>query len=133
MPDVLSVSSTSLEQLRQELERLHLLHATGMELGASLELAELLPLALERMRSPVGAGAGTLWMVDGEGMVRCRVGAGEIGTRLLGAQRPWSEVAEPSGSVVGATLVAPLIVGQERVGIVQLSEKAGAGLFQRDD
>ena len=55
MPDVLSASSTSLEQLRQELERLHLLHATGMELGASLELDELLPLALERMRSAVAS------------------------------------------------------------------------------
>jgi len=35
-----------------------------MELGASLDLDELLPLALERMRSAVGAEAGTLWMVD---------------------------------------------------------------------
>jgi GAF domain-containing protein/multidrug resistance efflux pump len=134
MPDVLSASSTSLEQLRQELERLHLLHATGMELGASLELDELLPLALERMRSAVGAEAGTLWMVEGEGMVRCRAGAGEIGARLLGAQRPWAEVAEPAASVVGATLVAPLTVGDERVGIVQLSEKTGATvIFSRED
>ena len=134
MPDVLSVSSTSLEQLRQELERLHLLHATGMELGASLELDELLPLALERMRSAAGAEAGTLWMVEGEGMVRCRAGAGEIGTRLLGAQRPWTEVAEAPASAVGATLVAPLTVGDERVGIVQLSEKTGATVvFNRDD
>jgi len=39
-----------------------------MELGASLELDELLPLALERMRSAAGA-SGTLWMVEAEGMV----------------------------------------------------------------
>src|SRR3954453_5406154 len=110
MHDVLSVSSTSLEQLRQELERLHLLHATGMELAASLDLGELLPLALERRRSAVGAEAGTLWMADDEGLVRCRVGVGEIGERLLGAQRPWSEVADPSPSAVGATLVVPLQV-----------------------
>jgi GAF domain-containing protein/multidrug resistance efflux pump len=134
MPDVLSVQSASLEQLRQELERLHLLHATGMELAASLDLDELLPLALERMRSAVGAEAGTLWMVDDEGMVRCRVGAGEIGDRLLGAQRPWNEVADAPPSVVGATLVVPLLVGEERVGVIQLSDKSGpGGLFTADD
>jgi multidrug resistance efflux pump/GAF domain-containing protein len=135
MPDVLS-APTSLEQLRQELERLHLLHATGMELAASLDLDELLPLALQRLRSAVGAEAGTLWMIDGEDMVRCRAGAGEIGERLLGAQRPWAEVAEPSASVAGVTLVTPLVFGDERVGIVQLSEKAGAagpGIFDRED
>src|SRR5256885_14153994 len=98
MHDVLSVSSTSLEHLRHDLERLHLLHATGMELAASLDLDELLPLALERMRTAVGAEAGLLWMLDGEDTVRCRAGAGEIGGRLLGAQRPGMEVAEPASS-----------------------------------
>jgi GAF domain-containing protein/biotin carboxyl carrier protein len=133
MPDVLSVPSATLEQLRHDLERLHLLHATGMELVASLDLDELLPLALERMRSAAGAEAGLLWMLDGEDMVRCRAGAGEIGDRLLGAQRPWVEVAEPPSSAVGATMVAPLVAGNERVGIVQLSEKTGTGSFDRDD
>jgi GAF domain-containing protein/multidrug resistance efflux pump len=133
MPDVLSVHSASLEQLRQELERLHLLHATGMELAASLDLDELLPLALERMRSAVGAEAGLLWMLDGDDTVRCRAGAGEIGERLLGAQRPWIEVAESPSSAVGASIIAPLVVGSERVGIVQLSEKTGLGGFDRND
>jgi GAF domain-containing protein/multidrug resistance efflux pump len=133
MPDVLSVPSTSLEQLRHDLERLHLLHATGMELAASLDLDELLPLALERMRSAVGAEAGLLWMLDGDDTVRCRAGAGEIGERLLGAQRPWIEVAESPSSAVGASIIAPLVVGSERVGIVQLSEKTGLGGFDRND
>ncbi|MFL5496729.1 MAG: efflux RND transporter periplasmic adaptor subunit [Gemmatimonadales bacterium] len=133
MHDVLSVSSTSLEQLRHDLERLHLLHATGMELAASLDLDELLPLALERMRSAVGAEAGLLWMLDAEDMLRCRAGAGEIGDRLLGAQRPWLEVAEPPSAAVGTTLVAPLVVGNERVGIIQLSEKTGSSSFDRND
>jgi multidrug resistance efflux pump/GAF domain-containing protein len=134
MSDVLSVHSASLEQLRQELERLHLLHATGMELASSLDLDELLPLALERMRSAVGAGAGTLWMADEGDMARCRVGAGEIGERLLGAQRPWSEVADALPSAAGATLVVPLQVGDERVGVIQLSDKGGpGGLFNVDD
>src|SRR5215207_3387400 len=126
MHDVLSVPSASLEELRQEVDRLHLLHATGLELAASLDLEGLLPVALDRVGRTVGAEAGTLWLVDGDGMLRCRAGAGEIGTRLLGAQRAWSDVVEvDSGVFPGATLTHPLLVGEERVGAVQLSAKGG--------
>src|SRR3954447_22500822 len=116
MPEVLSAPSASLEELRQEVERLHLLRAAGLELGASLDLDTLLPLVLERFRSSVGAGAGTVWLADGAGMLRCRSGAGEIGSRLLGAQRAWADVLEANGTGLdsGSTLAVPLVAGEER-------------------
>src|SRR6185312_13590941 len=136
MHDVLSVPSTSLEQLRHEVDRLHLLHAIGLEFAASLDLDELPRLVLERMRSAVEAGAGTVWLAEGDGMLRCRAGAGEIGDRLLGALRPWAEVA--SGQVAGtsadATRTVPLVVGDESVGVIQLSGRATpAGDFTPND
>lgn len=137
MHDVLSIPTTSLEVLRQEVERLYLLHATGLELAASLDLEVVLPLALDRLRSSVSASAGTLWLTDGDGLLRCRAGAGEIGTRLLGAQRSWSDVVDPeSAEAAPATLLAvPLMVGEDRIGAVQVSAKGadGNGAFDPRD
>ncbi|MEO6056858.1 MAG: efflux RND transporter periplasmic adaptor subunit [Gemmatimonadales bacterium] len=137
MHDVLSIPTTSLEELRQEVERLHLLHATGLELAASLDLAVVLPLALDRLRASVSAGAGTLWLTDGDGLLRCRAGAGEIGTRLLGAQRTWNDVVdpEPAGIAPGTLLAVPLMVGEDRIGAVQVSAKGadGNGAFDPRD
>ncbi|MEP7175029.1 MAG: efflux RND transporter periplasmic adaptor subunit [Gemmatimonadales bacterium] len=137
MHDVLSIPTTSLEELRQEVERLHLLHATGLELAASLDLAVVLPLALDRLRSSVSASAGTLWLTDGDGLLRCRAGAGEIGTRLLGAQRTWNDVVdpEPAGIAPATLLAVPLMVGEDRIGAVQVSAKGadGNGAFDPRD
>nr|MBA3585207.1 GAF domain-containing protein [Gemmatimonadota bacterium] len=137
MPDVLSVPSASLEELRQEVERLRQLQATGLALAASLDLDALLPLALARLRSAVGAGAGTLWLVEDHGMLRCRAGAGEIGTRLLGAQRAWSDVVDADAAATGpqTTLTVPLVAGEDRIGVIQVSAKGdgGAGTFDRHD
>ncbi|HUR94629.1 MAG TPA: efflux RND transporter periplasmic adaptor subunit [Gemmatimonadales bacterium] len=122
----MSVPSAPLEELRQEVDRLHQLHAVGLELVSSLDLEALLPIVLDRVCRAAGAEAGTLWLTDGDGMLRCRAGAGEIGTRLLGAQREWSEIVGASGGVFpGATLTRPLLVGEDRVGAVQVSAKSG--------
>ncbi|MDQ3137198.1 MAG: GAF domain-containing protein, partial [Gemmatimonadota bacterium] len=133
----MSVPSASLEELRQEVERLRQLQATGLALAASLDLDALLPLALARLRSAVGAGAGTLWLVEDHGMLRCRAGAGEIGTRLLGAQRAWSDVidADAAATAPQTTLTVPLVAGEDRIGVIQVSAKGdgGAGTFDRHD
>src|SRR5580765_3129677 len=118
MPDVLSAPTISLEHLRQEVDRLHELHAAAVELSASLELDELLPRVLERMRSAVAAQAGTLWVAEGDGMFRCRTGLGEVGDRLKGAARRRDDV----------------VAADETVGAVLLSAKAGgAGTFDQAD
>ena len=129
MPDVLSAPTASLEHLRQEVDRLHELHAAAVELSASLELDELLPLVLERMRSAVAAQAGTLWVAESEGMFRCRAGLGEVGDRLKGAARRWDDVVAPATSRAAGepetTILVPLVAAEETVGAVLLSAKAG--------
>ena len=134
MHDVLSVPSASLEQLRHEVDRLQLLHAIGLEFAASLDLDDLPRLVLERMRSAVEAGGGTVWLAEGDGMLRCRAGAGEIGGRLLGALRPWAEVVngQSAGMSVEAMLTVPLGVGADSVGVIQLFGREGPGGFTRD-
>jgi GAF domain-containing protein len=138
MPDVLSAPTASIEHLRQEVDRLHELHAAAVELSASLELDELLPLVLERMRSAVAAHAGTLWVAEGDGMFRCRAGLGEVGDRLKGAARRWEDVAAPAASRPAGepetTILVPLSAADETVGAVLLSAKAdGGGTFDRAD
>jgi GAF domain-containing protein len=138
MPDVLSAPNTSLEHLRQEVDRLLELHAAAVELSASLELDELLPRVLERMRSAVAAQAGTLWVAESEGMFRCRAGLGEVGDRLKGAARRWEDVVSPASSRPAGepetTILVPLVAADETVGVVLLSAKAGgAGTFDHAD
>ena len=138
MPDVLSAPPASPEHLRQEVDRLHELHAAAVELSASLELDELLPLVLERMRSAVAAQAGTLWVAESEGMFRCRAGLGEVGDRLKGAARRWDDVVAPATSRAAGepetTILVPLVAAEETVGAVLLSAKAGgAGAFDPAD
>src|SRR5215208_5545114 len=138
MPDVLSAPTASIEHLRQEVDRLHELHAAAVELSASLELDELLPLVLERMRSTVAALACTLWVAESDGMFRCRAGLGEVGDRLKGAARGWEDIAAPAASRPAGepetTILVPLVAADETVGAVLLSAKAdGAGTFDRVD
>jgi len=138
MPDVLSAPTASLEHLRQEVDRLQELHAVAVELSASLELDELLPRVLERMRAAVAAQAGTLWVAEGDGMFRCRAGLGEVGDRLKGAARRWDDVVAPTTSRPAGepetTILVPLVAADETVGAVLLSAKAdGAGTFDRAD
>jgi GAF domain-containing protein/multidrug resistance efflux pump len=127
MHDVLSDPSASVEDLRQEVERLHLLHATDLELAALLELDELLPLMLDRLSAAVSATAGTIWVAEADDMLRCRAGTGEIGERLLGALRQWSAVVgpDPLGTAAGTTLTLPLTANGERVGALQVSARSG--------
>jgi GAF domain-containing protein len=138
MPDVLSTPTASLEHLRQEVDRLHELHAAAVELSASLDLDELLPLVLERMRAAVAAQAGTLWVAEGDGMFRCRAGLGEVGDRLKGAARRWDDVVAPITSRLAGepetSILVPLVAADETVGAVLLSAKAeGAGTFDGAD
>jgi len=123
--DVLSVSSTSLEQLAKNSNASTLLHATGMELGASLELDECCPWHWSGCGPPQARRrAHSGW--SSRGMVRCPR-AGEIGPGF------WERSAMDGGSRGPASAVGapgrPVDRRDERVGIVTCREAGATSRF----
>jgi hypothetical protein len=72
MHDTLSVPPGPVEELRQEVERLRLLHSISLEFNASLDFDELLPRVFDRVIAALGAEGGSLWITEGE-ILRCRL------------------------------------------------------------
>jgi GAF domain-containing protein/biotin carboxyl carrier protein len=83
----MSAPTTSTDELREEVERLRLLHSISLELGASLDLDELLPKIFDRVLAALGAEGGSIWVADGD-VLRCRIAVGGRGERLVGAEVP---------------------------------------------
>ena len=83
----MSAPATSTDELREEVERLRLLRAIGLELSASLDFDELLPKVFDRVIAALGAEGGSLWIADGD-VLRCRIAVGGRGERLVGAEVP---------------------------------------------
>ena len=72
MPDILNAPAPSAEELREEIERLRLLHSISLEFSASLDFDELIPRVFQRVLKALGAEGGSLWIAEGE-MLRCRL------------------------------------------------------------
>src|SRR4026208_419445 len=87
MPETFSAPTASTDELRQEIDRLRLLHSIGLEFSASLDFDELLPRVFQRVLSALGAEGGSLWIAEGD-MLRCRLAEGGAGHKLIGAQVP---------------------------------------------
>jgi GAF domain-containing protein/multidrug resistance efflux pump len=87
MPDMLGVSPDSLDELRQEVERLRLLQSISLEFSTSLDFDELLPRVFHRVLAALGAEGGSIWIAEGD-MLRCRLAVGGAGQRLVGAEMP---------------------------------------------
>jgi GAF domain-containing protein/biotin carboxyl carrier protein len=83
----MSAPTTSADGLREEVERLRLLHSISLEFGASLDFDELLPKVFHRVLAAVGAEGGSIWMADGD-VLRCRIAIGGRGDHLVGAEVP---------------------------------------------
>src|SRR5438876_8301841 len=58
------VPTVPAEDLREELERLRLLHAIGQEFSASLDFDELLPKVFDTVLRAVGAQGGSIWIAE---------------------------------------------------------------------
>jgi signal transduction protein with GAF and PtsI domain len=86
-PDVLAAPPASAEELREEIERLRLMHSIGLEFSASLDFDELLPRVFQRVLAALGAQGGSLWITEGD-MLRCRLAEGGAGQKLVGAEMP---------------------------------------------
>jgi GAF domain-containing protein len=160
MPDLLSVSPASLEELRQEVERLRLLHSITLEFSATLDFDQLLPRVFDRVLTALGAEGGSLWIAEGD-MLHCRLAVGGQASRLVGAQMPvgtgfvgdvaqkqrttmvmeavrdprFQEATDAAGDGVSSTVMAtPMVAGGVTVGAIQVvNKRTGSGVFNEQD
>jgi GAF domain-containing protein/multidrug efflux pump subunit AcrA (membrane-fusion protein) len=160
MPDILSVSPASLEQLHQEVERLRLLHSITLEFNATLDFDRLLPRVFDRVLTAVGAEGGSLWIAEGD-MLHCRLALGGAGARLVGAQMPvgtgfvgdvaqkqrttmvmeavrdprFQEATDSAQNGVASTVMATaMVAGGITVGAIQVvNKRTGTGVFDAND
>ena len=158
-PDILAGSPTSIRELREEIDRLRLLHSISLEFSSSLDFDELLPRVFERVLASLGAEGGSLWIAEGD-MLRCRLAQGGAGHKLVGAvmpvgagfvgdvaQRPRTTIVtraveDPryrphvdSGEMLAMTVMATaMVAGGITVGAIQISNKlTGDGVFDERD
>ena len=75
------------EDLREELERLRLLHRISQEFSSSLEFDELLPKVFDAVLQAVGAQGGSIWIAEGD-QLRCRLALGSASQKLVGTTMP---------------------------------------------
>ena len=160
MPDILSVSPASLEQLQQEVERLRLLQSITLEFNATLDFDQLLPRVFDRVLSAVGAEGGSLWIAEGD-MLHCRLALGGGAARLVGAQMPvgtgfvghvaqnqrttmvmeavrdprFQEATDSTQDGVASTIMATaMVAGGVTVGAIQVvNKRTGTGAFDAGD
>ncbi|HEU5304220.1 MAG TPA: GAF domain-containing protein [Gemmatimonadales bacterium] len=159
MPDLFSVPAASAEELRDEVERLRLLHSISLEFSASLDFDELLPRVFQRVLAALGAEGGSLWIAEDD-ILRCRLAEGGAGQKLVGAQvpvgtgfigdvaqRPRTTIVtraledpryEPrvdSAEMLATTVMATaMVAGGVTVGAIQVSNKlTGDGVFDERD
>jgi GAF domain-containing protein/biotin carboxyl carrier protein len=159
MPETFSAPTASTDELRQEIDRLRLLHSIGLEFSASLDFDELLPRVFQRVLAALGAEGGSLWIAEGD-ILRCRLAEGGAGQKLVGAlvpvgtgfigdvaQRPRTTIVtraveDPrykpqvdSAEMLATTVMATaMVAGGVTVGAIQVSNKlTGDGVFDERD
>ncbi len=160
MPDVLNVPSASLEELRQEVERLRLLHSLTLEFNATLDFEQLLPRVFDRVLTAVGAEGGSLWIAEGD-LLHCRLALGGAASKLVGATMPvgqgfigdvaqkqrttmvmeavrdprFQAATDTTNDGVSSTIMAtPMVAGGITVGAIQVvNKRTGTGVFDERD
>jgi len=148
------------EELREELERLRLLHGISQEFSSSLDFDELLPKVFDSVLSAVGAQGGSIWITEGD-QLRCRLALGAASQKLVGTTMPVGEgfvgdvarkqrttiVADAmadarfqqrvdrSSTMITTTIMAtPMVAKGVTVGAIQVTNKrGGAGIFDDRD
>jgi len=155
----MSAPTTSTDELREEVERLRLLHSISLELGASLDFEELLPKVFNRVLTALGAEGGSIWIADGD-VLRCRIAVGGRGDQLVGAEMPvgtgfsgdteqqqttivtrapedprfQSAVDRSADEVALSVMATAMVAGGVTVGAIQVTNKVtGDGMFDQRD
>jgi GAF domain-containing protein len=156
----MSAPTTPTDELREEVERLRLLHAISLEFGASLDFDELLPKIFHRVLAALGAEGGSIWIADGD-VLRCRIAIGGRGDQLVGAEVPVGtgfvgDVAQqqkttivtqatadprfdasldpPTDTLALNVMATAMVVNGNTVGAIQVTNKlTGSGVFEEHD
>ena len=159
MADIFGPPTSPGLDLREEVDRLRLLHSISLEFSASLDFDQLLPRVFQRVLAALGAEGGSLWIAEGD-VLCCRLAEGGAGHKLVGAkvpvgtgfvgdvaQRPRTTIVtraledpryEPrvdSGEMLALTVMATaMVAGGVTVGAIQVSNKlTGDGVFDQHD
>jgi len=162
MADDLSAPPVHAEDVRDELERLRLLHAISQDFSSSLDFDELLPKVFDSVLSAVGAQGGSIWIVEGGGdVLRCRLALGGASQKLVGTEMPvgtgfvgdvarkqrttivqdamqdarFQHGIDRSSRMITTTVMAtPMVTKGVTVGAIQVSNKVtGEGIFDDRD
>jgi len=152
--------SVQAEDLRDELERLRLLHTISQDFSSSLDFDELLPKVFDSVLSAVGAQGGSIWIAEGDEL-RCRLAMGSTSQKLVGTTMPvgtgfigdvarkqrttivadamqdprFQQRVDRSSTMVTTTVMATAMVAKGvTVGAIQVSNKVtGDGVFDDRD
>src|SRR3989449_6897789 len=162
MADDLSAPPVHTEDVRDDLERLRLLHAISQDFSSSLDFDELLPKVFDSVLSAVGAQGGSIWIAEGGGdVLRCRLALGSASQKLVGTTLPvgtgfvgdvarkqrttivtdamsddrFQERIDRSSTMVTLGVMAtPMVVKGVTVGAIQVMNKVtGLGVFEDGD
>ncbi|MEP7325618.1 MAG: GAF domain-containing protein [Gemmatimonadota bacterium] len=160
MPEDPAVLTPSEPEMREELERLRLLHRISLDFNSSLDIDELLPKVFDTVLSAVGAQGGSLWIAEGEEL-RCHLALGASSQKLVGTtvavgtgfvgdvarkqrttmvteamQDPrFEQKIDRSSSMIATTVMATAMVARGvTVGAIQVINKVGGvGIFDDRD
>lgn len=152
--------SVSADGLREEVERLRLLHSISQEFNSSLDLDELLPKVFNSVLTAVGAQGGSIWIAEGD-VLRCKLAMGSASQKLVGTEMPvgtgfvgdvarkqrttivrdamqdarFQQRVDRSSTMITTTVMAtPMVAKGVTVGAIQVSNKVtGDGVFDERD
>jgi GAF domain-containing protein len=155
----MSAPATPTDELREEVERLRLLHAISLELGASLDFDTLVPTVFDRVLAAVGAEGGSIWIAQGD-VLRCRIAVGGRADRLIGAEVPVGDgfvgdaaqqqkttvatraqddprfgagLDQGDASLAVTVMATAMVADGVTVGAIQVTDKVGDGVFDERD
>ena len=156
----MDVASVPVPALREELERLRLIHSFSQEFGSSLDFDELLPKVFDSLLTAVGAQGGSIWIAEGD-QLRCQLAMGAASQKQVGTTVPIGagfvgDVAKKQRSTIVAeamrdprfdlrvdrsstmitttVMAAPMVAKGETVGAIQVTNKhGGADIFDDRD
>jgi len=159
--DTLDVVENERRENLATIERLAALYDISRVFNSTLELDDLLPIVTDRIRNVLGAEVCNLWLVDADenelylghqggedptvdDETRVTLDEGTLGTVAQSGEAQRIENAaddedlaarrsEDGAFAVKSWMAAPLLKGEEVIGVLEILNKADGSLFQEDE